>query len=444
MTFHLTTKQDLAMDVLCGPARHILLFGGSRSGKTFLIVRAIVVRALAEAKSRHLIARFRFNAVKTSIVFDTLPAVMSTCWPDLVDKCKLDKSDWRYILPNGSEIWFGGLDDKERTEKILGNEYASIYANECSQITWAARVILVTRLAQKTNLLRLKAYYDCNPPSVGHWTNKLFIQGRSPDTREEIQNKEDYAAFGPMNPHDNAENIAPEYLAEMDNLPLRQRKRFRDGLFSDDSDNALWTIEIIEQCRFGGDDLPDMQRVVIGVDPSGCAGEEDKRSDEIGIVVCGLGTDGRGYVLEDLSGRYGPEGWGRIVAEAFDRHEADAVVAETNFGGDMVAAVIRSSRPGTPVRQVKATRGKVVRAEPISALFEQGKVYMDGSFPILEDQLCGMTTAGFIGEKSPDRADAMIWALTHMFPGITRRQSEFRRAPRVVLGYDKSKRYGAR
>ena len=124
-----------------------MLFGGSRSGKTFLLVRQLVVRALKAPGSRHAILRFRFNHVVNSIVYDTFPKVMKLCFPQM--EYKLDKTHWYVTFPNGSEVWFGGLDDKERTEKILGMEFVTIYLNESSQIVWGSVGIAMTRLAQK-------------------------------------------------------------------------------------------------------------------------------------------------------------------------------------------------------------------------------------------------------------------------------------------------------
>jgi predicted phage terminase large subunit-like protein len=444
VTFKLTVKQQRQIDLCSSDATHIMAYGGSRSGKTFGFVRAVLIRALAH-KSRHAMLRYRFNHIKASIVLDTLPKVMDLCFPGVADNCKLDKTDWYYSLPNGSEIWFGGLDDKERTEKILGQEYATLYLNECSQIPYASRNMAVTRLAQKTPLL-LKAYYDCNPPGMSHWTYKLFVERRDPDRRTPVANPANFAAI-PMNPKDNEENLDPKYLEELQGMSEAMRRRFFLGQFADMSESALWTLELLDQQRIVDGKVPDMVRIVVAVDPSGVAGEEDKRSDEVGIVVCGLGKDGRGYILEDLSGRMAPATWGAAAVSAFDRHEADCIVAEGNFGGAMVAEIIRSAAskregPPVPYKEVTASRGKIVRAEPISALFEQQKVSLVGYFAELEDQLCAMTTGGYVGSRSPDRADAMIWGLASLFPAMTKRNDGVLsiRQPTVHLGHSKFKR----
>lgn len=446
MTFQLTAKQKAQVQLAGSDATHVMAYGGSRSGKTFGFVRMILIRALAH-KSRHAMLRYRFNHIKSSIILDTLPKVMDLCYPELVDRCKLDKSDWYYTLPNGSEVWFGGLDDKERTEKILGQEYATIYLNECSQIPYASRNMAMTRLAQNTPL-RLKAYYDCNPPGQAHWTYRLFVEHRDPDRRTSVANPMDYAAIM-MNPKDNEQNLPASYLEQLQGMSDAMRRRFWLGQFADVSESALWTPDLLDQQRIVDGKVPEMVRIVVAIDPSGVSGEEDTRSDEIGMVVCGLGKDGRGYILEDLSGRMAPAMWGKAAVAAFDRHEADAIVAEENYGGAMVQEIIRSASADpdrkiggqVPYRAVKASRGKIVRAEPVAALFEQEKVSLVGHFADLEDQLCAMTTAGYIGSKSPDRADAMIWGLASLFPAMTKQDSGFgvRRRPTVNLGYSNMK-----
>jgi len=446
LTFKLSRKQALQVQLCGSDATHIMAYGGARSGKTFGFMRIVLIRALAH-KSRHAILRYRFNHIKSSVILDTLPKVMELCFPELDGRWSIDKTDWYMKLPNGSEIWFGGLDDKERTEKILGQEYATIYLNECSQIPWASRNMAVTRLAQKTPL-RLKMYYDANPPGMAHWTYQLFVNKRDPDRKQFVKNPDSFVSIQ-MNPQDNEENLPKETLEQLQNLPEAMRRRFWLGQFADTAESALWSLELLDQQRILDGVVPEMVRIVIAVDPSGVAGEEDKRSDEIGIVVCGLGKDGRGYVLEDISGRMAPAMWGKAIVSAFDRHQADAVIAETNFGGAMVAEIVRSAAVdperkigGTiPVREVKASRGKVARAEPIAALFEQEKISLVGHFSELEGQLEAFTTAGYIGTRSPDRADAMIWGLASLFPGMTKQNEEMRRysAPVVHLGHQKFK-----
>src|ERR1700731_141852 len=420
--FELTAKQTEALKLMGGDAQNIMLFGGSRSGKTFNTVRAIVLRAVAAAGSRHIILRLRFNHVKTAIMQDTFPKVMALCFPDV--KFRLDKTDSYAEFTNGSEIWFGGLDDKERTEKILGKEFVTIFLNECSQIPYASRNVALTRLAQRvsyqvgddTKYLRRRMYYDCNPPSQAHWTYQLFVKGVDPETKQPVD-RQRYAALQ-MNPDDNRANLPDDYLDTLDSLPARLRIRFRDGKFADITENALWSIESIDRTRV--DDLPDMQRVIVAVDPSGAGDTDNQANDAIGIIVGGLGTDGRGYVLEDLTVKAGPGTWGRIVTAAYDRHEADLVVGEANYGGDMVKFVVRAAKANIPFKKVTASRGKVVRAEPISSLTEQDKIRFAGTFTELEDELCAMTTGGYLGQGSPNRADAFVWAMTELFPGIAK------------------------
>jgi phage terminase large subunit-like protein len=172
---------------------------------------------------------------------------------------------------------------------------------------------------------------------------------------------------------------------------------------------------------------------VVAIDP---AVTSDEGSDEHGIVAAGIGEDGRGYVLADHTTQGTPEKWARKAVALYHEHDADKIVAEANQGGDMVAHVIRSVAPNVPVKLVKATRGKSVRAEPISALYEQGRVSHVGSFPALEDQLVLITHAGYEGDRSPDRADALVWAMTELFPSMTTRVAQkplnYRPVPNVA------------
>lgn len=422
--FKLTERQEEAMGVLSGNATHGMLFGGSRSGKTFLIVRAVVMRALKARRSRHAMLRFRFNHIKSSIILDTFPKVMRLCFPEV--EYSLSKTDWFATLPNESEIWFGGLDDKERTEKILGQEYATLYFNECSQIGYGAVAIAITRLAQLAevspgNYLIPRAFYDMNPTDKVHWTYKQFVQKVDPETKKPLPDPENYVSFK-INPQDNRDNLNSQYLKTLESLSPRLQKRFLRGEFTDGTPNALFSDEKIETWRVLDGDIPDLVRVVVAIDPSGSGDDSGTEADAIGIVVAGLGTDGNAYVLEDLTVKAGPAVWGKVAVDAYLRHNADAVVGETNYGGAMVGHVIRTAasirRARVNFRKVTATRGKVVRAEPISALYDSGQVRHVGFLRDLEDELSGFTTNGYVGDRSPNRADALVWAITELFPGI--------------------------
>lgn len=425
----LTDKQEQAQEVLAGDATHIMLFGGSRSGKTFLLVRNVVFRALKAPKSRHAILRFRFNAIKASVVMDTFPKVMDLAFKGV--KYTLSKTDWYAEFENGSQIWFAGLDDKERTEKILGMEFVTIYLNEASQIPQGSRDIAVTRLAQQVSQqvgevkrpMKPRMYYDCNPPSKVHWTYRLFVEKRDPDTRQNLPIPTDYAYFQ-INPQDNAENVSAGYLDTLKSLSARLQKRFLKGEFADATPNALFVDECIDKWRVVDGVVPEFVRVVVGVDPSGSDDVDNADNDAIGIVVGALGVDGNAYLLEDCTVKAGPATWARVATSAFDRHEADVVVGEINYGGAMVREVIQTARPRTPFKAVSATRGKAVRAEPFSSLYEAGKVRHVGDFHDLEDELVAFSTVGYVGEKSPNRADAWIWVLSELFPGLIKAPKE--------------------
>ncbi len=419
----LTERQERAKDVLAGRATHCMLFGGSRSGKTFLLVRQVVLRALKAPGSRHAIFRFRYNHLKASVVLDTFPKVMRTCFPGV--EWTPHVQDGYAELQGGSQVWFAGLDDKDRTEKILGMEFATVYFNECSQIPWASINTALTRLAQKADQevggvlepLKLRAYYDCNPPSRSHWTYRQFIQKQDAETKKPLSDPDDYASFQ-INPKDNQENLSSEYLKTLASLPERMKKRFLEGAFADDNPNALFPEQQIDTWRVIDGRVPDMVRVVVAVDPSGADDVGNADNDAIGIVTVGLGTDGNAYLLEDSTVKAGPATWGKVATSAYERHSASCVVGETNFGGAMVQQTIQVARPRTPFKKVTASRGKVQRAEPFSALYEQGKVRHVGNFPELEDELAGFSTHGYIGPSSPNRADALIWALAELFPAL--------------------------
>ena len=207
----------------------------SRSGKTFIIVYAIIVRA-ARVKSRHIMLRKTFNSIKTSIWMDTLIKVLQLCFPDL--PYKSDKSNYMILLPNGSEIWVAGLDDDKRVEKILGKEYSTMFFNECSQLSYSAIQTALTRLAEKSELKK-KVYYDENPPAKNHWSYWQFIKKINPMDNEPLKDENNYTCMV-MNPKDNLENIDSEYLEMLSSLPEKERARFLEGQFTDCDDGQVY------------------------------------------------------------------------------------------------------------------------------------------------------------------------------------------------------------
>ena len=415
---NLTEKQREALELITGPARHILLRGGARSGKTWFLIRALCIRALKAPGSTHLVLRYRFNHLKASIIHGTMPDVLAKCFPGL--EVRLDKTDWFHEFPNGSRIWYGGLDDKGRTEKILGQEHSTILFEEISNgISWDARNLAVTRLAQNSGL-KLKAYYTANPPSQAHWSYKLWKLKQDPKTGEPLKNPEAFASLH-MNAIHNAENLPPEFFEEMSEKVGKDRMRYVDGEWQPAVENALWTVDSFKTMTppSPGDDFEmfrtSLARIVVAADPSGGAGKEGEKSDETGIIVAGRMHSGRIVILEDATVSAGPAGWARKVVEMYDKWQADRIVAEKNYGGAMVEHTIKSIRRGLPVKMVNATRGKHVRAGPVAALYDtEPGVWHLGHFPELEDQMMNFTDGGYEGDNSPDRADAAIWAVTEL------------------------------
>ena len=216
---------------------------------------------------------------------------------------------------------------------------------------------------------------------------------------------------------ENRDNLAPAYIEQIieryKGTRLERQEVFGEVL--EDTPGALWNRDTLESTRV--DAAPkDMQRIVVAIDP---AGSSEEGADESGIIVAGMGQDGHAYVLEDLSGRYTPTEWARRALGAFHVWKADRIVCETNYGGEMVRATIEAVDPTVPVKPITSSRGKVLRAEPIAALFEQRKAHVIGSLPELEDQACRFTSDWTRArDGSPDRVDAMVFALSDLMLGL--------------------------
>jgi phage terminase large subunit-like protein len=241
--------------------------------------------------------------------------------------------------------------------------------------------------------------------------------------------------------YDNAGNLAPQFLQALRDKyeGTRLGRQEVGGEILDDSPDALWRRAKIDEERivgngticFKGPDrqpfkMPDMRRIVVAIDPAGVSGANKgtvPEGAETGIIVAGLGIDGRGYVLADGSCGLDPFGWAQRAVELYDQYEADLIVAETNQGGEMVEHTIRTVRRTIPYKGVHAARGKATRAEPVAALYEQGRVSHVGSFTKLEDQMVVVTPFGPEGGTTADRVDALVWALTNLFPQIVHFQA---------------------
>jgi len=217
--------------------------------------------------------------------------------------------------------------------------------------------------------------------------------------------------------YDNRDNLAPSYFASIITRyeGTRMGRQELMGELVDDVPGALWTLSLLDGLRVQA--APDLARVIVAVDPAVTSGAE---SDETGIVVVGIGADGHGYVLADRSCRMSPDGWARRAAQAYHEYEADRLIVEDNQGGEMVAFLLGTVDATVPIKRIRASRGKRLRAEPVAALYEQGRVHHVGVYPDLEDQMASFTGDG--GEHD-DRVDAMVHALTEVMldtagPGI--------------------------
>lgn len=209
---------------------------------------------------------------------------------------------------------------------------------------------------------------------------------------------------------DNRANLSELFYAEVvgKSAGTRLERQELEGDLLADVDGALWTPEIIDAGRVSEKAVPDLVRVVVAIDP---AATSSRHSDETGIVVVGDAGNGHGYVLADYSMRGTPDACMKRAVRAYKEHRADRIVAEANNGGDYIGALLATVDADVPFRKVIATRGKAIRAEPVSALYEQGRVHHAGSFPDLEDQMCTWVPTD---PESPDRMDALVWACTDL------------------------------
>jgi predicted phage terminase large subunit-like protein len=317
----------------------------------------------------------------------------------------------RLTWPGGAVAW---LYSAAEPEHLRGPQHSHAWADEIAK--WPDGIRLWDTLAMTIRLGR-------KPRTVATTTPRPV-----PLLRRLRANARGDVVVTRGRTHENAGHIAPDFLDAMDAhyAGTRFGRQELDGEWIDAIEGALWSRELIEDRRVAA--IPaEVRRVVIGVDPPAGA---SAASDACGIVVVAKGEDGRAYVIADASVQgLSPEGWARAVAMAAEVHRADRVIAEANNGGAMVESVLRAAGARTlPVRLVHAAHGKAARAEPVAALYEAGTAFHVGAFQELEDEMAGLVIGGeYCGPgRSPDRADALVWAMTELMLGPGGREPRVR------------------
>ncbi len=407
-TFELRKPQEPLLELLRSDVPNVLAAGSSRVGKSWLLMVWLVLLCQWYPNSRHGVFRRNRNSCETNLFKLTLYQVLNSLGVMGEYAPGINKSDLTITFPNGSVISFHGLDEHNR-DKVLGSEFQTIWMNEVSEFDYADVEFLRGRLfgdvfhKDTGKKLTRRMFFDCNPDTFDDWEYILFVKQVHPITKRPLRAPQDYA-YVRMITDDQ------EYIRQNIDQSDEWKERFIYANWTASNPNALFSRKIINENRYFGDpnDIV-FKKVVVGVDPHAVSND---RSDLTGIVVAGITYDDHAYVLADYSTN--DKDWEKSVIEAFDRYEADLIVAERNNGGDMVEKVIRQARPNAPVQTVWASRGKEVRAEPIALKYRQGQVHHVGDQ--LSELETEMTSFGSPGrEKSPDRMDAMVWAVWSLF-----------------------------
>ena len=371
-----------------------LLLAGRGFGKTRTGAELVRSRVAARSARRlALIAPTAADARDVMVEGESGILAISPRW----DRPRWEPSRRRLTWPNGAIATFYSADEPER---LRGPQHDAAWCDELA--SW--------RYPEAWDMLMFGLRLGEDPRVVVTTTPRptSLVRTLIEDPRVIVTRGSTY---------ENRPNLAPQFLDQI----IRRYQGTRlgrqeiDAEILDDIPGGLWNRGVIEAAR--ARNAPSMIRIVVAIDPAATSTET---ADETGIIVAGRDGTGHGWVLADLSGRYRPAEWAKTAIAAYRAHRADRIVAEVNNGGEMVEATLRVIDPNLPVTAVRASRGKVSRAEPVAALYEQGKVHHLGAFPQLEDQMCSLTRAAHRDSdasavrSSPDRADALVWALTDL------------------------------
>ncbi len=346
------------------------------------------------------------------------------------DNKKVNKAESWIEFPNESKIHFEGL-DPNNIDKVLGAQYATAWVNECNEVQdydiiqqLASRMADTAPMVDANGKVVLKEdgepkmsrplmIFDCNPDVKTDWDYLCFVEKRHPLTGKPFKERS-LAKWRRVKlpTSENIKNIDLDYIEELedryDGSPEMQ-SRFLEGDWRDDNPDALFRKSMFKYRECPKSDF--LLRIIVAVDPSG---NEGNSGDHTGICVVGLGIDGCAYILEDASVKGSTDAWSAKVSEMYDRWNADLIVAEKNFGGTMVTNTIQQYRRNLPVKLVSASRGKLVRAEPVAMAYHQGKVFHtdhENGFKELESQMCAYKEDT---KKSPDRMDALVWGVSEV------------------------------
>ncbi len=392
---------------LLGPSRYKAAYGGRGSAKSHFFAELAVERCIQTPRTRIVCVREVQKALRESVkllIEDKIDALgVSGRFTPMSDSIK---------TPGGGVILFQGMAD-HTAESIKSLEDFDIgYVEEAQTLTQRSLEFLRPTIRKDGS----EIWFSWNPRHASDPVD-MFFRGLNPPPNAAVV--ETSYAHNPFFPT----------VLEEERIYDEQHNRDRYGhiwlgAYEPAAIGAIWDRLTLHNGRVK--EFPAMARIVVAVDP---AISSEEGSNEHGIVVAGVGSDGRGYVLDDVTCRGGPQQWAERTVATYDRYDADAVVVEINQGGDMVRHTLKTVRPNLKIIDVRATRGKHVRAEPIASLYTMGKISHVGAFPQLEDQMCLFTAAGYEGEGSPDRADALVWALTELFPKLTKKTNDRRNRP---------------